>query len=256
MQRLALLAISLVFIPLPALAQAPAAAPAPKEPTPLWDTQVGASFVDASGNSDTTTLGADFALHRRWPLWTIESAVNAVRTTASDVKTAERYLGMIRGQRKLTDIVSLSAGERAERDRFAGIDFRNIVDAGLGWALVRQPSWTLDGVTAIAWNHESPIVGPTRDDPVGVFQLSSRTAFSASADATERFTFYPDFRDSTAYRTEAELAAQAALNSRFALKLAYVWRYSNSPVATFKKNDQLTTASVVLRWKSDQPAPM
>jgi putative salt-induced outer membrane protein YdiY len=254
-QRLALLALTFALIPGSALAQPPAPA-APKEPTPLWDTQVGASFVDTSGNSDTTTFGADFSLHRHWPVWTIESSANAVRTTASDVKTAERYLGMIRGQRKLTSILSLSAGERAERDRFAGIDFRSILDAGLGWALVRQPAWTLDGVTAIAWNHESPIFGPTRDDPVGLLQLSSRTPFSATADSTQRFTFYPDFRESGAYRAEAELAVQAALNSRLALKVGYVWRYSNAPVLGFEKNDQLTTASVVLRWKSDQPAPM
>jgi len=254
MRRLALFAISLI-IPLGARAQTPAPA-APKEPPPLWDTQVGASFVDTSGNSDTTTLGADFALHRRWPVWMIESSANAVRTTASDVKTAERYLGTVRAQRKLTDIVSLSVGERAERDQFAGIDFRSILDAGLGWALVRQQSWTLDGVSALAWNHESPIVGPDRDDPVGLFQLSSRTPFGASADSTQRITVYPDFRDRSAYRAEAELAAEAAMNNRLALKIAYIWRFSNAPVDSFKKNDHLTTASVVLRWKSDQLAPM
>src|ERR1043166_7214966 len=97
-----------------ALAQTPP--PAPKEPPPLWDTQVGAAFVGTSGNSDTTTVGGDFSLHRRWPAWQVESAAAIVRTTSNDVKTAERYAGMLRGQRKLTAIVALSAGERAERD--------------------------------------------------------------------------------------------------------------------------------------------
>ena len=42
-----------------------AQSPAPKELPPLWDVQIGASFVGTSGNSDTTTGGGDFALRAR-----------------------------------------------------------------------------------------------------------------------------------------------------------------------------------------------
>src|SRR3954454_2000638 len=123
--------------------------PPPKEPPPLWDVQLGASFVGTSGNSDTTTLGADFSAHRRWPLWKIESTATAVRTTDRGTRTAERYLGAFRGDRRLTSRIDLSAGERAERDRLAGIDFRSISDIGLKYALLRQPSWTVDGLTSL-----------------------------------------------------------------------------------------------------------
>jgi hypothetical protein len=102
----------------------------------------------------------------------------------------------------------------------------------------------------VAWSHERPIGGPGRDDPVGVLQVSSKVPFSATADSTQRFTFYPDFSHSAAYRTEAELAAQAAMTNRLALKVSYLWRFSNEPVPTFLKNDNTVTASVVLRWKA------
>src|SRR5438477_8176643 len=95
----------MLLIPLMAAAQAP-----PPPPPPLWDVQVGASFVGTSGNSETSSLGADFGLHRRWPVWQIESAAAAVRTSSLDVRTAERYLGLFRGQRKLTSLIGLSAG--------------------------------------------------------------------------------------------------------------------------------------------------
>jgi len=226
-----------------------------KEPPPLWDTQVGASFVGTSGNSDTSTFGADFQLHRRWPVWRLESNATLVRTTDRGVSTAERYLAAVRASRKLNSIVSLTAGERAERDRFAGVDFRNILDGGLTYALRREPRWTLDGLTSIAWKHEAPIDAPSVDSPIGVLQLLSRVPFSATADTTQRFTFYPDFRDSSAYRSEAEITAQAAMNTRLAVKIAYLWRYSNAPVATFKKSDNTTTASLVLRWRSVETAP-
>src|SRR6266436_2241850 len=201
-----------VLVLLSSAASGFAQAPAPPPPPPLWDMQIGASFVGTSGNSDTASTGADFIAHRRGLVWQIESSATAVRTNSNDETTAERYLGMLRGQRKLTPIIGLSTGAKLERDRFAGLDFRSILDGGLSWALVHHPEWTLDGVTSIAWLHESrtPPPGSTVsaasiDDPIGVFQLLSRIPFGTSGDTTQRFTFYPDFKTSSAYRTEAEI---------------------------------------------------
>jgi hypothetical protein len=63
----------------------------PKEPPPLWDVNLGAAFVGTGGNTDTTTIGADFGMHRRWPVWQIEAMATAIRTTDKGTQTAERY---------------------------------------------------------------------------------------------------------------------------------------------------------------------
>ena len=227
-----------------------------KDPPPLWDSQLGASFVGNSGNSDTTTIGGDFTMHRRWPLWQIESTATAVRTADEGVRTAERYVGTVRAQRQRTAIISISAGERAERDQLAGMNFRSILDAGVGYAVVAHTHWTLDGLTALAWNHERPLVGASRDDPVGVLQMMSRIPFTKSADCTQRFTVYPDFSNRHAYRAEAELTAEAAMSRRLALKLGYLWRYSNAPVPGFVRSDHTVTTSVVVRWAAATPVPV
>src|SRR5213593_1963139 len=87
-----------------AFACAASAQTPPKEPPPLWDVQIGASFVGTSGNSEQTSTGADFAAHRRGEVWKVDSAATAVRTSDHDVSTAERYLGMVRGQRMLSTL--------------------------------------------------------------------------------------------------------------------------------------------------------
>jgi putative salt-induced outer membrane protein len=246
---------SLVLLCLTAALPAAAQAPAPPPPPPLWDANLGASFVGTNGNSDTSSVGADFGAHRRGLVWKIDSEATAVRSSSLDVNTAERYLGLLRAARKLTPIIGVSSGIKLERDRFSGLDFRSILDAGLSWALVRGTGWTLDGVTGLAWNHESRTVGPTIDHPVGLLQLLSRLPFGAAGDTTQRFTFYPDFSVTSAYRSEGEITAQAALNTRLALKLGYLIRFANSPVPGFKKTDNTTTASVVVRWKASTIAP-
>src|SRR5262245_1114998 len=98
--RLMLRALMFAMAVLPLTRSAEAQAP---PPPPLWDVQVGASFVGTSGNSDSSSFGGDFSLHRRWVIWQIESTANAVHTTTEDVSTAERYLWTLRGQRRLTD---------------------------------------------------------------------------------------------------------------------------------------------------------
>ena len=232
-----------------------AAAQAPPPPPPIWETQVGASFVGTSGNSETSSTGADFAAHRRWPVWQLDSSAVAIRTSDHDLRTAERYLGDVRGQRKLGSIIGLTTGWRAERDRFSGINFRSVLDAGLTWKLVREPRWTLDGVSAIAWNHESPTAGAGVNDPVGVLQVLSRVPFGAAGDTTQRYTFYPNFHHSSAYLSEAELSSQAAMNIHLSVKLGYLFRRSNEPVSGFKKNDTTMTASIVLRWRAAATVP-
>jgi putative salt-induced outer membrane protein YdiY len=229
-------------------------APTAPPPPPLWDAQVGASFVGTSGNSDTSSTGIDFAAHRRGAIWQLESAATAVRTSSDGATTAERYLGMFRVQRTLTPIVGMATGARLERDRFSGLDARSILDGGLSWALVHHPEWTLDGISSIAWLHESRAAGVDVDDPIGVLQLLSRIPFGAAGDTTQRFTYYPDFKATSAYRSEAEVTAQAAMNAHLALKIGYLLRYSNDPVPGFKKTDNTTTASVVLRWKATTAA--
>jgi putative salt-induced outer membrane protein len=232
-----------------------AAAQTPPDPVPLWDVQLGASFVGTSGNSDTSSLGANFEAHRRWPVWIFDTVATAVHTTDKDTTTAEQYMAAFRVRRKLNERISATGGWKYERDKVAGLDIRSLLDGGLSYTLVKDPQWTLDGLTTLAWNHEEWVTGENRNSTEAVLGLLSKYVFGPAGETTQRFTFYPNFTDSTGYRSEAEVTAQAAMNKRLALKFGFLWRYNHNPVATFKRSDTTTTASIVVRWRSTTPAP-
>jgi hypothetical protein len=84
------------------LMKGPAGAQAAPEPPPLWDAQVGASFVGTSGNSETTTTGlgarARAALDAR--PWENRDGRAHARLAWSCIETAElrRYSRSPRGQ--------------------------------------------------------------------------------------------------------------------------------------------------------------
>ncbi|MGE5245682.1 MAG: DUF481 domain-containing protein [Betaproteobacteria bacterium] len=230
-------------------AAAGAAAQAPNPP-PAWDIHFGASFVGTSGNSHTSTVGGDFAYRYRGAAWQLDSMATAVRTSDTGALEAEQYVAGFRSRRKLKDGIGFSSGLRAERDRLSGIALRTILDGGLSYAFVETDDWSVDALTSLAWNREQRLVGPNRSDPVGTLQVLSRVSLGSSGTTTERVTLYPDLQEASAYRGEAEMTAEAAMNSWLALKIGYLLRYSNSPVPGFRRTDNTTTASVLLHWRA------
>ena len=74
-----------------------------------------------------------------------------------------------------------------------------------------------------------------------------------------------DFLKNSASRLPAKVALVSAgkrftygeldaMTNRLALKIGYLWRYSNAPISGFKKSDSTETASIVVRWRSSMLA--
>jgi putative salt-induced outer membrane protein YdiY len=252
--RLNTSALTIVVALAAATGRASAQAPAAAEPPPPWELKLGASFVGTSGNTDTSSTGASLDGYRQWTIWRVEGAASAVLTSEGDRQTAEQYLAALRTKRALTDRISATSGIRLERDRLSGIDLRSLLDGGLSYVLVKRPEWQLDGLTALVWRHEDRTTDEVLDHAEAALELKNKYVFGTTGDTTQRFTFYPDFTSSTAYRSETELTAQASMNKRLALKIAFLWRYANDPVPGFKRSDTTTTASIVVRWRAETPA--
>ena len=246
-----LLALGALFV----LAGSAAAQAPPPEPGPLWDVQLGGVYVGTSGNSETSSFGANFEAHRRWPLWIFDTVATAVNTTQDGKETAAQYIAGVRIRRKLSDRIAATSGLRFERDVLAGRDLRSMLDGGLTYAIIKEPQWTLDGLTSLAWVHEDHTTGETEDSAEAVLALLNKYMFGASGETTQRFTFFPNFTESTGYRSEAEVTVQASMNKKLALKFGFLWRYDHDPVPGFKRGDTTTTASIVVRWRAETPAP-
>jgi putative salt-induced outer membrane protein YdiY len=219
------------------------------EPTPPWEVKLGASFVGTSGNSDTASTGATVDARRQWELWRIETAASAVRTSEDGTQTAEQYVGALRLKRQFAPRLSATTGLKLERDRLAGLNLRSALEGGLAYGLVKRQGWVVDGLTAIAWSHEDRVTGEVLDEAQADLEVTSKCVMGAAGETSQRFTFYPNLTSGTAYRSEAELIAQANMNRRLALKVAFLWRYAHDPVPGFQRSDTTTTASIVVRWR-------
>ncbi|MEA2564458.1 MAG: putative salt-induced outer membrane protein [Acidobacteriota bacterium] len=220
---------------------------APPKP-PAWDLKLGFSYLATTGNADTSSAGFDARYVQEWSGWGLEATAAAVRATRNERETAEHYNSQVRGRRKLGDGTELTLGLQGERNRFAGIDARTLLDTSLLQPLFQSPEWKVQSLTGISWTREDPLGGrPESDNLGGLVQLQAAGKLSPTAELAGQTTWFPDLEEPDDYRFQGQVSVQAALNKHLGVRVGYDLKYDNEPVQGFNRMDTSTTASLVLQ---------
>lgn len=215
---------------------------------PVWDLKLGFSYLATSGNAETSSAGFDARYVQDWSGWGLEATAASVRATRDERETAEHYTSQVRGRRKLGDGTELTLGLHGERNRFAGIDARTLLDTSLVRPLFQSAEWNLHSLTGISWTREDPLGDrPESGNLGGLVQLQAAGKLSPTAELTGQTTWFPDLEESGDYRLHGQVNVQAALNEHLGLRLGYDLKYDNEPVQGFQRTDTSTTASLVVQ---------
>ncbi len=218
-----------------------------------WTGSLGLAYLATSGNSDTTTFGLDFKMERAPTPWGLEVIAAFNRADEDSVKTAERYLVGVRAKRSLSERFDLFAGVSGERDVFAGIDPRYVVEAGVLYRALRGPTHLLSFDLGATWTDETQVQTlpdgaevETGVDYLGaVAGLAYEWKISDAASFVQRLIFYPNFDDSDDWRLSSNTGLSAAVNSWLAVKLDYGLRYRSRPIGDNDTTDTTTKVSLV-----------
>lgn len=240
-----LLSTLLGSVPIAAQENCPCPPPAP--PPPLWTGSVGLSYLETSGNTDTSSLGLTANWARQPTPWGMEITAFANRAEADGVTTAERYYGGLRGKRALGDRWELFGGASYASDEFAGFDSRVIVEAGGIWKALLGPKHELAFDAGLTWTQEEPVVGETDDFAGAVAGAAYAWKVTEAATFRERLLFFPNFDTSDDWRVRSETSFEAAFAASWALRLGYLYSRDNLPAPGFEKTDSTTSVSLV--WK-------
>jgi putative salt-induced outer membrane protein len=220
-----------------------------EEEEPLWEGSLGLAWLATSGNTDTSTLGLDFALDRKPEPWGLELVARGNRADDRGVTTAENYLVSARAVRKLHTRWEAFGGFAWARDPFAGFDSQTVASAGATYLAVesKRHLLTLDAGLAYTWEDRVP---PAEDVNFagGLLGLSWEWMLSENSKLVERLVFLPNFDDSGDWRLNSMTALEAAVNSWLALRLGFDIRHRNQPIGDADSTDTTSTASVVFKF--------
>ncbi|MDO9436064.1 YdiY family protein [Hydrogenophaga sp.] len=215
----------------------------------------GANISSGNNNAGSLNLSAEGARQTDRDKWTW--GAKADRARSSSVDTIERYGLRTQYQRDFSvDWFGFGSGEWL-RDKLANIANRTSVASGVGRHIWRDENGFFDlsvglGYTYDRYVNSTDISGEMRDR-YGRLELvlaeESSHKLTQTTSLRQKFTLFPDLRDSGKYRAVLDTGLTVAMTQSMNLSAGLSYRYDSDPGSNLKKGDAMFVTGV--SWRLD-----
>jgi putative salt-induced outer membrane protein len=216
-----------------------------------WKTQLGLSYVNTAGNSQTQTLstklgvdgsglGNRYALTSNYVLAKSDGKENANKWN-SELRAERVFTGRLFGFIAVTHLI----------DKYSGYNYRISVGPGLGIDLIKQEKQTLKGMASAMYYYDNYAVEGLKSDkyPTAKAALDFEKKLTETAQFKAKGDYLVSLEDSERYFITADVSLQVTISSNLAVGLGYQVAYQNLPPGPgIKKTDTTFLSSLVLNW--------
>lgn len=229
--------------------------PAETAPVAPWNTSVAAGVNISRGNTRTMLLNgkvmSEFRKDSNEASLGVEGnygeadvkAADGTTETQGNVENARAYADY---RRMLNARTYGYLNSEIRNDNIAEIDYRFMVGPGIGQYLIRGDSQNLSAEAGVAYIKEK--VAGIEDDKMALRVAEKYDLkIGASAKVWESAEFLPAIDDFNDYLINAEIGAEAAMNSRVNLRLVLQDKYDSTPGSGLKKNDLVLIGGLTVK---------
>jgi putative salt-induced outer membrane protein len=213
-----------------------------------WSDQAEFSYVETSGNTDTTSFaGRNLLTYRHAPGTAGSWKIGGLHSEEGGRTTAERFETEFRFDWRYTKRIYGYVLAGWSKDRFAGIDHRYYAGSGAGYRLLDGPRHFLAAEAGFNLTREDYINGEGNDFLTGRAFTKYEYAITEKNRFSQSLEFLYDFSDPSHFRVNSETALVASLTDIFSLKAGYAVRYDNEPIpAGLEKTDTILSMTLVV----------
>jgi putative salt-induced outer membrane protein len=213
-----------------------------------WKDAAELSYVQATGNSKTSTISFRNLYNRDWKKAALELNAGGLGAKNRGVETAEQYNASEKISLKLPGKNYAFQKTVWEKNRFAGISNRYDMGFGVGRHFLETPDNQLSAEAGSGYVFEDRSGASNRT--FGAYRGYGKyiRALSPTANASQDLEFLGNLNYPAGYRMNAETALVTSISTHFSLKASYQWRYSNSPGSDFNKTDTITAMALVVNY--------
>lgn len=211
------------------------------------DAELG--FILTSGNSNTSTLSAKDQSRLDFGKDVLQLNAAFLRSRQNDALSAKSWLVGLRYERELSEHFSIFAAQTAEADRFAGIRQRYNSDVGGKYffrKLEKDFIWFAE--LGYRFTRENSTQGVHQNLQKARLYTEAEKFWTESTSTKLWIEYIPNFTLTPGWLLNSEASVSSALNSVFAIKSAYLFRYNNRPPAAAGKTDKALTTSLVAKF--------
>jgi putative salt-induced outer membrane protein YdiY len=214
-----------------------------------WQATAEISYVVTGGNTSTSAFSLGTSFTRKWTKDTLlfkgyilnsnsTKVTKTARGTEDDFevienkvtqKVAESYLLAGQYDRKISKKLAGQAGASWDRNRFAGIDDRAMLTAGLGFACINKPRTQLKTSVGLTYTFRR-YVGLDWESFGGLrFTLNAEQKVFESSSVSSVFILDENLKDGPDWRFDWNNSVTATLNKKLALKVSLRTLYTHQP---------------------------
>ena len=204
----------------------------------------GIAYLNASGNTDVTSLTVNERFEWKRPHFLWAQAANAINASTDGTESANLLAIGLRGDWKPHGRLSVYSLVNYDRNRFADIGRRFEEGAGLGYAMIEQPHHRLTTELGSQFVQQQNLKKENDNFLAGRAAELYRYTIKENTYVEERLEYLPNFEDNKDYRMNGEANVVAPLSRHLSLKLGYVVRFDNQPEPDIKKTDRFFTSGL------------
>jgi hypothetical protein len=216
--------------------------------TDFWSSFFDVGISLTRGNADSLNVALQGSAIREAPknkFTTHGEYVVAKSTTAGVTSTtANATRGRLHDEISLTDRVFVFASSDFEHNPIQLLDFRYVLDGGVGYHVIKTMTKTFDLFGGGSYKHDAFSTGLTVKSAQALvgeefdYKLNDRSALS------ERMTFYPNLSQRGEYYLTLDSTASTRLYRWISWQVTFSDRYLTNSVPGTKKNDLLLTTGL------------
>lgn len=209
-----------------------------------WKGEAGFGLVNASGNSDNSSLSGTVGLSKEGDVWKHNLLADLYKAQTDGVDSADRLMLGYKADRKINERTYAWGALRAEQDEFSDIDRRLVGSVGLGYKMLLGPVHTLDLEAGIGYRVTDFISATEKSkEGVGILAANYSGKLTDTVTLTQRLALEAG-KDNKLISSTTGLNVK--LSGSLSLAFAYILRRNSDIIgARGKKTDSLTTMNVV-----------
>jgi putative salt-induced outer membrane protein YdiY len=208
----------------------------------------GIAFLDASGNTDVTSLTVGERLEWKRPRYLWSQFVNAINGSTDGEESANLLAIGVRGDWKPRGRFSVYSLVNYDRNRFADIGRRFEEGAGLGWSMIERARHRLATELGAQFVQQRNLDDVSDNFLAGRAAEFYRYTLKENTYAEQRVEFLPNLETNEDYRVNGEANIVAPLSRHLSLKIGYVVRFDNLPEPGVKKTDRFLTSGLQIAF--------
>jgi len=206
-----------------------------------WAGEAELGFVQTSGNTETTSLNGKLGVEYNRMRWLYGLNLETLFSKDSGETTAERYVGTIRSNYRITERGYVFGKARYEDDRFAGWDYRISEVVGYGREVIKRDDLSLLLEGGPGMRHTKTTEGDREDEFIVL--LAGRFAWKFSPNASLGEDLAVEIGEENT-QTNSETWLKTTILGDFALKVALNVRNNSDPPPGAESTDSLFSVNL------------